>query len=259
MKVKKDWWKNFFNEIYLTTDARSIFNTSLTQKEVNLLEDLLGLNKNERILDLCGGYGRHSLELAKRGYRDLTVLDYSDYQIKLGQRLAKQSYLDITFLCRDARASKLRGGTYSTVFIMANSFGYFLDDRQNIRILSEAHRLLQKGGKLLLDLVDPHYVKKKLKPLSWHEATKDVIVCRRRHMEGDVIKAREIVLCKRRGLLRDGLYCIRIYDKGKIKNLLGRVGFKGISIKKDISLHTRKKDYGFLTSRMIVTASKAKS
>jgi D-alanine-D-alanine ligase len=256
MKIKKYWWKDFFNDIYLITDARSVCNTTLTRQEVDLLEKLLNLDKEDRILDLCGGYGRHCLELARRGYQDLTVLDYSHYLIRLGKRLAKQAGLDIKFLQGDARFTRLKNGDYSVIFIMANSFGYFPDDRENLRILQESYRLLKKGGKLLLDLADPDYVKNNLGPLSWHEANQDIIVCRKRRLQGSIIKAREIVLSKSKGLLRDGYYCERIYNKDKITKLLKLAGFNNLSIKKNLSLHKGKKDYGLITSRMMVKAVK---
>lgn len=256
MKVKKDWWKGFFNEIYLITDARSVGDYALTRKEVGFVESILRLKKNEKILDICGGQGRHSLELAKRGYSDLTVLDSSRYLIKMGRKMAKDSGVDIKFICRDARATKLRKDDYSTIFIMANSFGYSPYKRENTRLLREAHRLLKRDGKLLLDMADSDYVKGNLNPVSWHEADDDILVCRKRELKKDTIRAREIVISKKRGLVRDGYYCERLYNKDKIISLLRSVGFKSVSVKNNISLHKKKKDYGFLTSRMIVTAVK---
>jgi D-alanine-D-alanine ligase len=256
MKVKKDWWKNFFDQTYLLTDARSVCNSSLTRQEVDLLEKVLDLDKKDKILDLCGGYGRHCLELAKRGYQNPTVLDFSRYLINLGRQMAKRQGLKIRFCCRDARFSGLKSNAYSVTLVMANSFGYFSDERENLRILREIYRLLKKDGRLLLDLSDPDYVRNHLKAFSWHKADKDVFVLRSRQLQGDIIKAREIVLSKRQGLLRDGHYYERIYNQDKIARLLKRVGFAHLYIRKGLSLHKRKKDYGLLTSRMFVTATK---
>jgi len=256
MSQYKEWWKYFFDELYLITDSRSVCNPALTLKEVNLLEKVLGLNRNDKILDLCGGQGRHSLELAKRGYRNLTVLDFSSYLVKLGKKLAKEQDLDIKFVRRDARFSGLKNDAYSAVFIMANSFGYFPDEKENLRILKEAHRLLKKNGKLLLDLTDADHAKNNLTPLSWHEANEDIIICRERKLKGNIIKAREIVVSKKKGVLRDGFYCERLYNKNKIAGLLKSTGFKNLSLKNNLSLHKNKKDYGLMTSRMLVTATK---
>lgn len=257
MAIKKDWWKSFFNEIYLITDARSVLDRRLTRQETHLLEEVLALNKHDRILDLCGGHGRHALELARRGYRDLTVLDYSGYLVRLGMKMAKQAGCNIKFIQRDARFSGLKSADYSVIFIMANSFGYFLDEKENIRILKESHRLLKKGGRLLLDLTNPDYVIDNLKAFSWHEANNDIVVCRNRELNDDIIRAREVVISKKNGLMRDGYYCGRIYNTDKITRFLRAIGFGRLVIKKNISLHKKKKDYGFLTSRMIVTAVKS--
>ncbi|MBU1062439.1 MAG: class I SAM-dependent methyltransferase [Candidatus Omnitrophica bacterium] len=256
MSIKNDWWKDFFNKIYLITDARSVLDEQLTCQEIDLVEDVLALNKNDRILDLCGGHGRHALELARRGYRALTVLDFSNYLINLGRKTAKKEGRNIKFVCGDARYSGLKSKDYSAIIIMANSFGYFLDQKENIRILKESYRLLEREGRLLLDLINPDCVKNNLEPISWHEANKDVVVCRQRELKRNIIKAREIVISKKKGLLRDGYYCEQIYNGNRITNILNNMGFKDLSIKKDISLHKHKKDYGFLTSRMIVTGVK---
>ena len=257
MKIPKNWWKGYFNDIYLLTDARSVCNDDLTRLEVDLLLKILKPAKNEKILDFCGGYGRHSFELARRGYRDLTVLDASDYLVNFGKKMAKKAGLKINFTCRDARYSRLKNNNFDSVIVMANSFGYFPDDKENFRILKEAHRLLQNGGRLLLDLVEPDHVRNNLKPASLHSANNDVIVLRQREVKKDLIKAREVVISKKRGLLRDGIYCEKMYDKNKITHLLKKAGFKKLTVKKKLSLHEKKSDYGLMTTRMFVTAKKA--
>lgn len=39
-----------------------------TREEVDFVVEALALEGGERVLDLACGYGRHSLELARRGY-----------------------------------------------------------------------------------------------------------------------------------------------------------------------------------------------
>ncbi|MBN1353368.1 MAG: class I SAM-dependent methyltransferase [Candidatus Omnitrophica bacterium] len=256
MKVDGRWWMDFFNKIYLVTDYRTVCDHNLTRKEVSLLESILKPGKKDDILDICGGYGRHSLEMAKRGYRNLTVLDFSGYMINVGKKIARQGDLNVKFLKRDARRSGLKSGKYSFAFIMANSFGYFPEDRENLKILAETHRVLKKGGKLLLDLADPCYVKNMLKPRSWHEADRDMVVCRERNLKNDFITVRELVISKSKGLVRDGRYCEKLYDRGKISELLKTAGFVKPSVRNSVSLGGTKKDYGLMSARMFVTALK---
>jgi D-alanine-D-alanine ligase len=258
MRVPKDWWKNFFGRNYLVTDARSVLNPRLTRKETNLIEESLRLDKNHKILDLCGGQGRHCLELARRGYKDLTVLDYSDYLVRLGRKITKDKRQRIKFVRRDARATGLKNDDFEAIIVMANSFGYFAKEKENIKVLKEAHRLLKNKGKLLLDLADKAQAKKNLKPTSWHRANDDIVVLRRRRLTGDMIKAREVVISRKKGLLKDGTYLSRLYSKKKIKGILRQAGFKNVKIRDNLKFHRKKKDYGFLTSRMIVVAQKGR-
>ena len=256
IRVKKDWWKHFFNHIYLITDARSVCNAELTSQEVDLLEKALNLNKKDSILDLFGGQGRHSIELAKRGYRDLTVFDYSNYLINLGRRLARKKNLKINFYQGDARSTNLENNNYKAVIVMANSFGYFLKEIENLKVLKEINRLLKVKGRLLLDLVNPAYVKDNLNPASWHRIGNNVDVFRKREIKNNLVKTREIVISKKKGVLRDECYCQRLYDRAKITGMLKKAGFKNINTRGNLSLRKEKQDYGFLTSRMIVTAIK---
>ena len=73
IRVEHDWWKTLFDEVYLVTDAPFVCNPALTKREVDVIENALGLQPAARILDVCGGQGRHALELARRGYQHLTV------------------------------------------------------------------------------------------------------------------------------------------------------------------------------------------
>ena len=256
IKVKKDWWKDFFNHIYLITDARSVCDVELTCREIDLLEKTLNLKKTDRILDLFGGQGRHSIELAKRGYRNLSVLDYSNYLINLGKRLARKMNQKINFYQADARSTGLTGSDYSVIIVMSNSFGYFADERENLKVLKEINRLLKTKGRLLLDLADPECVKNNLKPISWHRIGNDFIVFRKREIRENLVKAREIVISNKERLLRNECYCERLYTKTRIRQLLKKSGFKNIKIKNNLSLHKKRQDFGFLTSRMFVTAAK---
>ena len=137
---------------------------------------------------------------------------------------------------------------------MANSFGYFLDEGEDEKILYEAFRLLMPGGSLLLDLPNKEYMLQNFSPQSWHEANEEIVVCRQRTLKKDVIFVREIVISKTKGLIRDEKYCTRLYSAEKISELLRSVGFSSLNIQKGFISHKDKADYGCITNRMIVIA-----
>ena len=186
----------------------------------------------------------------------MTVLDYSSFLIDLGRESAQREGLKTIFIQRDARDTGLPDQRYRFIIIMANSFGYFLDQKEDKKILCEAFRLLMPGGSLLLDLPNKEYILKNFSPKSWHEANEEIVVCRQRTLKKDVIFGREIVISKIKGLIRDEKYCTRLYSAEKISELLSSVGFSSITIQKDFVSHKEKADYGWMTNRMIVTAKR---
>ncbi len=249
-----DWWRKIFDEVYLATDARSIANHEITRVEVDLIEQLLRTQPSHRILDLCGGQGRHALELAKRGYRNIVVADYSMPLLACGQKAADDLGVVLHFLRCDARYLGLKSGMFDHVVIMGNSFGYFRDDRDNCLILSEVARVLKPGGRILVDLVNKNYIVSQFRSQSWHEADEDMVVCRHRKLEDDGIVVREVVLSKSRGLVRDITYFTRLFDRKDLHETFRGAGFRSISFIDEFKPHKTGGDYGMLTNRTIVSA-----
>jgi len=254
LQVDPNWWRTLFDETYLLTDGRSVCDEELTRREVDFLVGYLGLGRDERILDLCGGHGRHSLELARRGYRFLTVLDYSGFLLAHGRRRARRQGLPVHFVRSDARNAGCAGGRFDCVMMLANSFGYFLDDRENLRVLHEARRLCRRGGRLLLDLLEREHVVRRFRPFSCHRAASDIAVTRERERDERCIRVRETVLRGAGQVLRENTYCERLYTDLDLTGLLRSSGFEDVRLRKNFSSHAAAGDYGFMNSRVIVTA-----
>ena len=250
------WWQHIFDETYLVTDARSVCCPTTTAAEVDVVEGTLGLDSDDRILDLCGGQGRHAIELHKRGYRNVTVVDYSEVLLRVGLKNAASMGCPVHFCRGDASELGLTGSIFDAVLVMGNSFGYFEDDRQNQRILQEICRLLRPGGRLLLDLIHSDYARQQFKPSSWHEATKDVVVCRRRQLLDAGVLVQEMVISKGSGLIRDVTYFARLFRPKELETLLADSGFNQISCDGKMVSHSGPEDYGLLSKRMVVTAQK---
>ncbi len=61
------WYQDFFEKHYLES-YKELLNHFDPEEEVNFLLRTMNLPGGSRILDLCGGHGRHSIPLAKKGY-----------------------------------------------------------------------------------------------------------------------------------------------------------------------------------------------
>ncbi len=63
-----EWWEDLYNrDIYFTLYEED--DIKLAVEESKDVVNLLGLKSGAKILDVCCGYGRHALELAKMGFK----------------------------------------------------------------------------------------------------------------------------------------------------------------------------------------------
>ncbi len=256
ISVNPDWWKALFDEVYLLTDARSVCDDGITRLEVDVICDLLPIETDHRIIDLCGGQGRHSFELYSRGYKDCTVLDYSEYLIGMASTLARRKDYALECIQTDARNTGLPSASFDHTLILGNSLGYINPSDGDVHILQEAFRLLRPGGWLLVDVTDGAIVKKAFRANAWHEIGDDTVVCRERELAADRINVREMVLNKTQGIVRDETYSVRLYERETITSLLERVGAEQVKVHTGFAAINSKKDYGFMNHRMIAVGQK---
>lgn len=73
-----------------------------TEREVDFIAGTLGEATERSVLDLCCGWGRHTIRLAQRGYR-MTGLDLSAYHLELAQASAGEAAVDIEWIEADMR------------------------------------------------------------------------------------------------------------------------------------------------------------
>lgn len=264
-KMEGDWWKTIFDGLYLATDARSVMSEELTAREIDFVLEFTGAEKSWDILDLCGGQGRHARELSERGFTNAVVYDYSDYLLGYGRDICGER---VRFLRGDARDIGIKGESFDLVIIMGNSFGYFPEDDENLKILREARRVLKDGGVILLDIVDRDYIKKNFRPRSVHTADFSKIsgeeegvitVTRTRSIGEGIVSSRELVTADDGGVLRDSRYHERLYGKKEISELLHRIGFGGLTVEMGRGFHEMEGDFGFMESRMMIRGEKARS
>ncbi len=254
--VDRNWWKKIFDEIYLLTDSRSVGDEYLTRKEVDFIISWLKLDPSQHILDLCCGQGRHSLELARRGYRHITGLDYSTTLLDRAKKQAEKENLPVRYIRGDARETRLPANSFHRIILMASSFGYFIEEEENYRILKEIFRLLKGPGRVLLDLPDRDYCMENFHPVSKHKVNEEISVTRERTLEKDTLFSRESVYSKEKGLIRRSDYCIRLYKPENISRLLVKAGFSRVECNNGFMDRGAQGDFGCMTNRMVVTAEK---
>jgi D-alanine-D-alanine ligase len=254
--LPSDWWRTLFNSLYLRTDGDVFENHHNTVEEVDLLIRTAGLERNDRILDLCCGQGRHALELARRGFQYVTGVDRSRYLIRLARKRAKQCDLQVSFHEGDARYSRLGNGGFRCVCILGNSFGYFERPDHDVAVLETAKRALASGGKLVMDLMDGDWMRRHFEPRSWEWVDQNHFVCRERCLSGDDDRliSREVVVDAKRGVIIDQFYAERLYSKERLELLLSGVGFINLRVHQlPAPASCRNQDLGMTAHRLLVT------
>jgi D-alanine-D-alanine ligase len=210
--VKPDWWRYLFNPIYLKTDADVVNDQSITRSEVDLLIQILRLLPKDKILDLCCGHGRHSLELARRGFLNVDGLDFSHYLIQKAKKECLKECLNVKFKKGDARKLPYQPNTFDVVMLLGNSFGYFERPHDDMKVLREIYRVLRPCGRFLIDIADGEYLKEHFQPRSWEWIDNKYFACRERSLSQDKQRliTREIVNHVKKGVIVDQFYAERL-------------------------------------------------
>src|SRR4030042_4733619 len=259
--LQPDWWRRIFNSMYLKTDADVVEDMQITHKEVNLFTEILGLERNMVILDLACGQGRHSLELARRGFRNVNGLDRSHYLIRKAKNISTTEGLTANFREGDARKLPYPADTFDLVMILGNSFGYFESTDDDIRILKEVFRVLKPNGRFLLDLADGSYLKDNFSPRSWEWIDSKHFVCRERSLASDNERliSREVISNINKGVIVDQFYAERLYSMESLEAMLAKTGYNEIHFLGNYNTDSkRNQDLGMMERRIIATATARK-
>jgi D-alanine-D-alanine ligase len=254
--VQPDWWRYIFNSIYLKTDGDVIDDAHITVREIDVFTDILKLSTQDKILDLCCGQGRASLELARRGFGNVEGLDRSRYLIQKARAQSKKENLSVKFREGDARKLPYQSDSFDVVMVLGNSFGYFESAREDVRVLKEIFRVLKPWGKLLIDVTDGEYLKKKFQPRSWEWIDKNYFVCRERSLSHDKQRliSREVVTHVKKGVIADQFYAERLYTRKALEDLLRTTGFSEVTVHRQITAESqRNQDLGMMEKRIITT------
>lgn len=245
--MPKDWWKTYFDENYIFFwKERGMFRH--TTREVNFVVKNIPIKKSDRILDLCCGHGRHSIEFAKRGYK-VSGLDFSNYELNIARKDAKARNLDIDFRQGDARNFKYPK-KFDVVLNMFTAFGYGTkeDDRKIIRSVSKS---LNKGGKLFIDLLNFAWLIKNYQPYKVQSLPGVKVIMKRRFdfLTSIASEQRTVIKGKKRKTYRNAH---RMYTLGELSDLFESEGLKVIKYWGSF----KGKSYGIDTKRMLVLARK---
>lgn len=141
-------------------NSDKLFNEERLSKaadDVKKIIQLLKMEKDKNVLDLCCGLGRHAIELARSGM-NVTAVDITSDYIDMAKRKIKDESLNVEFLVGDMRTF-MRKNYFDHAILMYTSLGYFEDNSQNQLVLNNIFNSLKHGGSLIIDVVGKEILK----------------------------------------------------------------------------------------------------
>lgn len=196
MKARSnDWYKKGWS-----LDVKGQSWTEHTKEQVDFIIKNLELTGTERVLDLACGYGRHSLELARRGYHVVGV-DITKEFIEDARMEARRENLTAEFVLSDIRDVSFHS-EFDVVLNMADgAIGYLENEDENLKIFDIVSRALKPGGLHFMDIMsadyaDTHYPSQlwdagdnglTLSLFEWNKATNILIYGQNDFYFGDVL------------------------------------------------------------------------
>jgi len=225
----KQWYESLFENYARKYDGECYVHG--TVGECDFIEQEIGRDKSLKIIDIGCGTGRHSIELAKRGYQ-VTGIDLSESQLKRAQEKANEAGVAICFQKHDARNLPFKGEFDLAIMLCEGGFSLMETDEMNFAILKNATKALKNGGKLIFTTLNGlfplfHSVKEFYESVA-KEGQAEVKGC-----TFDLMTFRDhntVVFEDDSGNKRELTCNERYYVPSEIRWLLKTLGFKNIGI-----------------------------
>lgn len=216
--IAADWFADAFDSLYPVVYAhRSI---EAAAQEAAFAAACTGLGPADRALDLCCGAGRHMVHLAERTM-SLTGLDYSPSLLALARRRGGSA---LRFVRGDMRALPFVGQAFDVVFNFFTSFGYFLEDSENVQAAREMGRVLHSGGRFLLDFLNAPQVRATLAPHTERRAGA-YLVEEHRWLDERAARVNKRTIVKQDGAVVAAYEeSVRLYTGAELTTLLAEAG-----------------------------------
>lgn len=142
------WYKELFEEMGIEYEDYPF--TKNTENEVEWMIKEYLTNPEMKILDVGCGTGRHAINLAAKGYKNITAIDLSPSLIRAAKKVAKEKNVQVDFRVCDARELPFENEFDAAICLCEGAFGLLENDAENYKVLRAVHQSLKKYGIFVL-------------------------------------------------------------------------------------------------------------
>jgi SAM-dependent methyltransferase len=211
-----DWFKNWFDSFYYHKLYRHR-NTAEAQQFMDNILDFINPPKDNRILDLACGKGRHSIYLNKKGF-DVVGVDLSKNSIAEAN---KQANPHLHFHAMDMR-HLVTDQPFDLVMNLFTSFGYFKTRDENLMVLNGVNQILNSKGILVIDFLNATKVIKNLVPEEIQQI-EDITFTINRFIENDTVV--KTIQVNHEGKNHEFQESVSMFELSDFKAMFNETGF----------------------------------
>jgi ubiquinone/menaquinone biosynthesis C-methylase UbiE len=142
------WYKEFFENMGIEYEDYPF--TKDTENEVAWMIKEYLTSPEMKILDVGCGTGRHAINLATKGYKNITGIDLSPSMIGAAKKVAKEQKVDIDFKVCDARELPFNNEFDAAICLCEGAFGLLENDDENYKFLKSVYKSLKRHGIFIL-------------------------------------------------------------------------------------------------------------
>jgi SAM-dependent methyltransferase len=215
-------WDAFFGDFYLRAYGADMRNDD-AERQALAAARLARCPDGADVLDAPCGFGRHSIPLARAGYRVVgadrsqTLLDEARRR-SLGERWPK-------FVQADYRSLPHTDESFDLALNLFSSLGY-LGDEEDAKALAELRRVLRPGGKLLIETMHRDALVKRWVEQDWRLLGEGRLLLEQRTWDPATgIAQMTQTLVPGEGQRESRTTSLRVYSATELLSMLEGVGF----------------------------------
>ena len=245
-----EWFEDesFWEDFYPTMFGEERFEIATDQ--VDKILALTGFEGRD-VLDLCCGPGRHSVLLAKRGFR-VTGVDRTPFLLNKAKQRAGAENVQVEWVLQDMR-DFARPNSFDLVLNLFTSFGYFDDKSEDMKVLRNIFESLRSGGTFLIDVIGKEYLARVLQATVSADGPDGSVLVQRHEIFDDWSRIRNEWILVKGDRARTFRFHHTIYSAQELKDRLYDAGFANVKIYGDLDGN----EYGSECKRLIAVARKS--